>query len=134
MCPQHQQQYLLSPSSNTGFYDKLKEMLYQCDYKNEIIVMGDFNLNCEDKTSRQKLKQITDGFNLVQMVNGPTQITNNTSIQIDLISTTRPERITKPHNMVTGLSDHNMVLISTKLTIRWFSTSQKTSKKISKQP
>ncbi len=60
------------PSSNTGCYDKFKEMLYQCDFNKEVIVMGDFNLNWEDHTSRQNLKQITDGFNLVRMVKGPT--------------------------------------------------------------
>ncbi len=31
--------------------------------------MGDFNLNWEDKSVRKKLRQITNGFNLVQMVN-----------------------------------------------------------------
>ncbi len=56
-------------------------MLYQCDFNKEVIVMGDFNLNWEDHTSRQNLKQITDGFNLVRMVKGPTWITNNTSTQ-----------------------------------------------------
>lgn len=83
--------------------------------------MGDFNLNWEDKSSRKKLKQIT-GFNLAQMVNGPTRIANGTSTQIDLIFSNRPERITKSHNMITGLSDHNMVLISRKLTCRRLTT------------
>ncbi len=72
--------------------------------------MGDFNLNWEDKIMK-KFKQITDGFNLVQMVKGPTRITNSTSTQIDLIFSNRPERITQSYNMITRLSDHNIVLI-----------------------
>jgi len=80
--------------------------------------MGDFNLNWEDKSSRMKLKLILDGFNLVQLVKGPTRITNSTRTQIDLIFSNRPDRISKSFNMITGLSDHNMVLISRKLTCR----------------
>ncbi len=60
------------PSSNISFLDKFKEILCQCDFKKEVIIMGDLNLNWEDKTSRKKLKQISDCFNLVQMVKGPT--------------------------------------------------------------
>ena len=110
------------PSSNISFIDKFKEILRQCDFKKEVIIIGDLNLNWEDKTSRKELKQITDGFNLVQMVKGPTRTTNTTSTEIDLIFTNRPERITKSYNMITGLSDHNLVLISRKLTTRRFAS------------
>ena len=96
------------PSSNVSFYDQFKKVLCQCDFKKEVIVMGDLNLNWEDMSSRKKLKQITDSFNLTQIVKGPTRITNSTSTQIDLILTNRPERITKSYNVVTRLSDHNM--------------------------
>ena len=41
--------------------------------------MGDFNLNCEDNILRKTLKEITDSFNLVQILKGTAQITNNTS-------------------------------------------------------
>lgn len=44
------------PSANISFYDKLKGMLCQCDFRKEVIVMGNFNINWEDKTSRKKLK------------------------------------------------------------------------------
>lgn len=37
------------PSSNISFYKKLKTVLCQLDFKKEIIIMGDFNLKCEDK-------------------------------------------------------------------------------------
>lgn len=110
-----------APALNNSFYDELKKVLCQCDFKKEVIVMGDFNITWEDK-SRKKLKQITDGFNLVQMIKGPTRITNSTSTQIDLVFSNRLERIVKSYNMITGLSDHNMVLISRKLTSKRFNT------------
>ena len=47
--------------------------------------MGDFNINWEDNSSRKNLKCITYKFDLSQMINGPTRITNSTKTQIDLI-------------------------------------------------
>ncbi len=49
--------------------------------------MGDFNINWEDKSTRKNLKQITDSFDLKQLISGPTRITNSTKSQIDLIFT-----------------------------------------------
>ncbi len=84
--------------------------------------MGDFNINWEDKSTRTNLKQITDSFDLKQLISGPTRITNSTKSQIDLIFTNRPERILKSCNMLTGLSDHNMILVTRKLTKKRFSS------------
>lgn len=60
-------------------------------------------------------KQVTDTFDLTQMIKGPTRITGKTQSQIDLVFSNKPERITKSYNMVTGLSDHIMTLIARKL-------------------
>lgn len=103
------------PSSNSLFYEQLRSILKSCDSKKELILMGDFNINWENKPSRKKLKEITDCFNLTQIVQGPTRITNSSETQIDLIFTNRPERITKSHNLLTGLSDHNTILLTRKL-------------------
>lgn len=51
----------------------------------------------------------------MQLVKGPTRITSTTQTQIDLMFSNKPERITKSFNMVTGLSDHNLTLVSRKL-------------------
>ncbi len=116
------------PSSNISFYDKFKKLLCQCDFRKYIIVMGDLNINWEDKSSRKKIKLITDGFNLVQMVKGPTRIIHRISTQIDLIFSNRAERITKSHNTITRLPGHYMVLVSRKLT-HWRFTTQVGNKK-----
>ncbi len=73
-----------------------------------------YPFNWEDKSTRKNLKQITDSFDLKQLISGPTPITNSTKSQIDLIFTNRPERILKSCNMLTGLSDHNMILVTRK--------------------
>jgi len=96
--------------------------------------MGDFNVNWEDRVARKNLKQICDHFNLTQVVKGPTRITHNTETQIDLIFCNKPERITKSFNMITGLSDHNLVLVTRKLTSSRFGISTVKEKEVSRIP
>ncbi len=50
------------------------------------------------------------------MIEAPTCIKRNTQTLIDYIFTNKPERIIKTCNLVTGLYDHNMILIARKLT------------------
>ena len=35
------------PTANDTFYEELTDILKECDHNNEIILMGDFNLNWE---------------------------------------------------------------------------------------
>ena len=77
------------PSATVSFYDKFRDLLQQCDSNKEIIICGDINANWVDKSSRKCLKQVTDSFNLTQLVDGPTRITNTSSTQIDLIFNNR---------------------------------------------
>lgn len=83
------------PSAHNSFYDNFEKMLKECNLDKEVIIMGDFNINWEAKTCRKKVKQITDRFDLSQVVRGPTRKTNSTKTQIDLIFTNRPERMIK---------------------------------------
>ena len=113
------------PSSNNDFYEKFQNMLKECHFKKEVIIMGDFNVNWEDRSIRKNLKQITDGLDLSQLIKGPTRITQSTRTQIDLVFSNRPERTSKTYNMITGLSDHNLTLVVRKLTKKRFSSSTK---------
>lgn len=65
------------------------------------------------KIARQNLKQITDHFD--QLINRLTRITNSTRTQIDLIFSNQAESILKSFNMLTGLSDHHLILVARKL-------------------
>lgn len=76
-----------------------------------------------DRSIRMNLKQITDGLDLSQLIKGPTRITQSTRTQIDFVLSNRPERISKSFNMITGLSDHNLSLVTRKLTRKRFSPS-----------
>ncbi len=109
------------PSSNCSFYEKFETLLKESNF-NKVIIMGDFNINWEDKSTRKNLKQITNNFDIKQLISGPTRITNYTKSQIDLIFTNRPERILKSCNMLTGLSDHDMILVTSKPAKKRFSS------------
>ena len=80
--------------------------------------MGDLNVNWSDKSGRKNLN-ITDYFNLTQLIEQPTRITNRSETKIDLLFTNRPEIIIKTFNLMTGLSDHNIILFARKLKKRW---------------
>ncbi|KAK0142318.1 putative RNA-directed DNA polymerase from transposon X-element [Merluccius polli] len=107
------------------FYEQLETMLKECDNKMELLLFGDLNCNWSIKSNRKKLKEITDKYNLTQLVEGPTRITNTSQTQIDLMFTNRPERITKSYNLITGISDHNITLLVRKLTSKRFDNTTK---------
>ncbi len=81
------------PSAKSVFHEKLCTVLRECTSGNFVILMGDFNINWEDKSSKKALKQITDRFDLTQLVKGPTRITSTSSTQIDLVFSNKPERV-----------------------------------------
>lgn len=114
------------PNSTIEFYESLNSVLKECDrkksqcHKKEMLLMGDFNINWENRTNRKALKQVTDKFDLTQLITGPTRITTTSQTQIDLIFSNRPERVEKTLNLITGLSDHNLTLLSRKLTKKRF--------------
>lgn len=113
------------PPSSNDFYITFKKLLQACDFKTEVILLGDLNCNWLNKINRKPLKQITDSLDFTQLLEGPTRITTSSQTQIDLIFSNKPERIVKTLNFITGLSDHNLTLLSRKLTKKRFHYSNK---------
>lgn len=104
------------PACDTGFYDKLEKLLKAISHKTEVMIFGDFNINWADKKTKKKLKYSMSKFDFSQKIKGPTRITRSTQTQIDLMFSNREERIVKTYNLITGLSDHNMILAARKFT------------------
>ena len=113
------------PSASNAFYVALQALLKECDTKNEVILLGDLNINWLDKSNRRQLKSLLTNFNLTQLIKGPTRLTTSSETCIDLVFTNKCERIQKVYNMMTGLSDHNFIMFSRKLSKSRFSCSQK---------
>ncbi len=108
------------PAASNIFYEELQVLLNECDMKNEVIVFGDLNINWLDKTNRRRLKSLLDKFSFTQLIEGPTRLTALSETCIDLVFTNKPERVQKSFNLVTGLSDHNLILFSRKLSKNGF--------------
>lgn len=53
---------------------------------------------------------------MTQMIHKPTRISTSSQTLIDLIFANKPDRIIKTYNLITGLSDHNLILATRKLT------------------
>lgn len=77
--------------------------------------MGDLNLNWLNKSRRKRLKDITNKFQMSQMISSPTRLTSSSQTLLDLIFTNKPDRMTKTYNLITGTSDHNLILVARKL-------------------
>lgn len=103
---------LCNPPSN-GASD-LDELLKQLNCSCESILQH--TVNWLNKGSRQKLKTIYSKHNFQQTITEPTRLTKVSKALIDLIFMNRTERVTKTYNLITGLSDHSMVVIVRKLT------------------
>lgn len=104
------------PSAKSDFYVQLKALLKHHADHAETIIIGDYNINWDVKKDRKNLKQTMDDFNLSQLIEQPTRLTNNSKTRIDLLFSNRPERIVTTYNLLTGLSDHNIIMFSRKLT------------------
>ena len=103
------------PSASLEFYDQLKIMLNSVGPNKELIILGDFNVNWDNKQGRKNLKLNTEYYNLKQLIEQPTRLTNKSQTRIDLLFTNKPDRITKTYNFLTGISDHNCIFMSRKL-------------------
>ena len=66
--------------------------------------------------AERNLKQITDSYNLVQIIEKSTRMTKTSQTRIDLVFTNIADRIVKTYNFLTGLSDHNFIFLVRKLT------------------
>ena len=64
----------------------------------EVICLGDFNCDWFQLTTSsvtKKLFELTEVYQLQQIIEEPTQITSNSQTHIDLVFTNRPEIIIK---------------------------------------
>lgn len=104
------------PSAKVDFYEQFKILLNSCNPNKDLIFLSDTNINWDCKQSRKRLKQIMDSHNLVQLIDQLTRITKTSKTRTDLIFTNKSDRIAKTYNLLTGISDHTLILFTSKLT------------------
>ena len=107
--------YLYRPPNShvvwLGYFEKLLERISGISLR--IILMSDFNIDLSNnKNNNHQLCHITQAFNLTQLVDVPTRVTDNTATLIDHVYVTHPEHIQQVSVPKVGLSDHYPTCIS----------------------
>ena len=96
-----------------------------CGYVGDVLAMmfllGD--LNCDFSSDVQSgmlsyLKFVTSSFNLFQLIDTPTRVTDRSSTTIDTIFSSNPENVIEHGCIHCSLSDHFMVYVIRKLNKR----------------
>ena len=104
------------PPKQTDFISKFEETLCKINPEHETLIFGDFNICllhkmsnlCKDYLNLLKL------FNLKQIINNPTRVTNSSSTLIDHILISRDEKISQYGVIESDLSDHFMTFYTRK--------------------
>ena len=110
------------PETNNldSFFEELNTILSKacCKYEN-FVIMGDFNIDVKLKgNDHRKLEEFCDMFNLTNLVDSETCVTNSHKSTIDLILTNKTSSFQKTLATETGLSDFHK-LVSTFLKSRY---------------
>jgi len=101
------------PESEIVLFDHFQCILEKIEEENkDVIVIGD--VNCDLLTDNpscytKKMKEITDSFNMTQLIKEATRVTENTESLIDHIYTTFPDKVTQSGVLHTGMSDHSFI-------------------------
>lgn len=105
------------PPDDMQFFDKLqKELEPLCQRRSNLLILGDLNADLhfqrgiqKDMRTGKKLLRLLKSFNLDNVIQQPTRITETTKTLIDLIITSNKSKVIKAGTFNTGTSDHHLV-------------------------
>ena len=105
------------PSTPLNFMDDLANSLIESLLLGvDVIILGDLNCNLlQDNAESRALNDFCSSFNLTQLINKPTRVTENGESLIDVVMTTNEKLIASNDVLMSTISDHNLVYISLKL-------------------
>ena len=105
------------PEEKVEYIDRLKDHLNNVTDaagSNDIIVTGDFNLDLHKPETAKTMKQICQQFQLHNVIDTPTRITEKSATCIDLILVSNENKLYTSGNIPVGFSDHNLVYMTYK--------------------
>ena len=112
------------PDSVVEKFNFFETLVARLDAENvEYYIMGDLNCNLAATTldhNSTLLTSITDLYDLNQLINEPTRITESSSTLIDVILTNTPDKIVCSGVSHIGISDHSLVYVFRKLSTGTF--------------
>ena len=100
------------PDSSAEYFGKVKKFIATKDGRDkEFYILGDFNCNwlrpADPETRR--LKTFCNLYQISQLINEPTRVTETSSLLLDLVIMSHSERIINSGVSHLGLSDHSLV-------------------------
>ena len=120
----HSKPFLLSawyrpPNSELNIINEYELFLFKCDSESkEMIIMGD--LNCDfgkspPDTYTNRIISLNNLYQMVNLINEPTRVTETSASTIDLILSNTPENIVSSGVSHVGISDHSLIYAIRKL-------------------
>ena len=105
------------PSTPLNFTDDLANSLIESFLLGlDVIILGDLNCNLfRDNAESRALNDFCSTFNLSQLINKPTRVTESGESLIDVVMTTNEKLIASSEVLMSIISDHNLIHISLKL-------------------
>ena len=114
----HSKPFLLSawyrpPNSELNIINEYELFLFKCDSESkEMIIMGD--LNCDfakspPDTYTNRIIFLNNLYQMVNLINEPTRVTETSASTIDLILSNTPENIVSSGVSHVGISDHSLI-------------------------
>ena len=106
------------PNSKTEVFLKIERLIQLIDNENkEVYILGDLNINLLEPnlSTGKKLQEIMELYQLTQIINDPTRITEYTKSLIDVCITSSPEKIISTGVIHLGISDHSLIYAIRKL-------------------
>ena len=104
--------------------EELDTALSSISLEAEVILLGDFNVNFlatknyASRALKRKLLSFTSMYNLEQLIDKPTRITENSSTLIDLLFANNNHRIVSSGVLHVNLSDHSLIYCVVKAGVR----------------
>ena len=104
--------------------EELDAALSSISLEAEVILLGNFNVNFlatknyASRTLKRKLLSFTSMYNLEQLIDKPTRITENSSTLIDLLFANNNHRIVSSGVLHVNLSDHSLIYCVIKAGVR----------------
>ena len=98
------------PNSKTEVFLKIERLIQLIDNENkEVYILGDLNINLLGPilSTGKKLQEIMELYQLTQIINDPTRITEYTKSLIDVCITSSPEKIISSGVIHLGINNNN---------------------------
>ena len=92
---------------------RIERLIQLVDNENkEIYILGDLNINLlvQNVSIAKKLQEIMELYQLTQIINDPTRITEFTKSLLDVCITSSPEKIVSSGVIHLGISDHSLII------------------------